>query len=55
MHSANYFTRVPCIRLLRYQFSTIGAHAALRIVHSLLERVVLPSKYVVTVLSEAIA
>lgn len=42
---------VPGGRLLCLQAPAIGAHAALGIVHSLLERVVFPAKYVVAMLA----
>lgn len=43
---------VTSIRLLGLQSTAAGTHAAFGVVHSFLERVVLPAEYVVTVLAE---
>jgi hypothetical protein len=44
-------TLIARIRLLRLQPSTTRAHASLRLIHSFLQRIVLPAKYIVAVLS----
>jgi hypothetical protein len=51
MHTVGNKTFVPISRLLRLQATAVGTHTALGIVHSLLERVVLPAENVVSVLS----
>lgn len=42
---------IPICRLLRLQSPTVCSHAALGIIHGLLQRVVFPPKHVVAVLS----
>ena len=53
LHDSLDGATVTYIGLLRLQASAEGAHAAFSLVHSLLKRLVLPSKDVVTVLAEA--
>ena len=51
MNAVLHSALIPIGRLLCLQAATVGTHAALGIIHSLLERVVLPTKDVVTMLA----
>ena len=51
MHTVGYNTFVAISRLLCLQATTVGTHAALSVIHSLLKRVILPAEDVVSMLS----
>ena len=53
VHTVLHDTLVAISRLLRLQTTTVGAHAALGIIHGLLKRVVLPAEDVVAMLAVA--
>jgi hypothetical protein len=52
MHFSGHSALIARIRLLRLQATTVCAHAALGIIHSLLERVILPTEDVIPMLTE---
>jgi hypothetical protein len=51
--SPRHLARIASVGLLSLEAPTVGTHATLRIVHGLLQRIVLPAEHVITVLAEA--